>query len=135
MVHSIPTRGEMERNLSQSVQAFYRNQLGCQTKKVSCHILEDRITIAIMNPITAIEKLLIDANESQFVRDLRDRIDAIVKHNLIPILEAVVNVKVIAMTIDTTVSHNFTGIVALLSQKPNIRESKRALNKPKVDQG
>ena len=52
------TRGEMERSLSQYIQAFYRNQLGCKTRKVSCHILQNKVAIAIENSLTPVEKLL-----------------------------------------------------------------------------
>ena len=75
MVDKTLTRGEMERNLSQSVQAFYRSQLGCSTEKVSCHIINEQVAIAIKNPITPLESLLNSSIDSQFVQDLRDRID------------------------------------------------------------
>lgn len=57
----------------------YRNQLGCRTDKVSCHIIEQQIAIAIKNPMTPVERLLNSCAEDSFVNDLRDRIDNIVK--------------------------------------------------------
>lgn len=133
MVDKTLTRGEMERNLSQSVQAFYRNQLGCSTEKVSCHILNEQVAIAIRNPITPLESLLSSSIDSQFVQDLRDRIDTIIKQDLIITIEKILGVEVIAMTINTTVNSNLTGIVALLSQKPITRNLKRTFSKPKVN--
>ncbi len=132
MVDSILTRGEMERNLSQSVQAFYRNRLGCRTEKVSCHILGEQVAIAIRNPITPVETLLNVSTDSDFVQDLRDRIDTIIKQDLIDTIEKILGVEVIAMTINTTISSNLTGIVALLSQKPLTREMKHNHSKPRI---
>ncbi len=125
MVQTLPTRGEMERNLSQSVQAFYRNQLGCRTDKVSCHILNNQVAIAIENPITPIEKLLNNTGDERFINDLRDRIDTLVKQELLSQLKTVLGVEVMALTIDTALDNNLTGVIALLAQKPAIRDAKR----------
>ena len=132
MVDTILTRGEMERNLSQSVQAFYRDRLGCRTDKVSCHIINEQVAIAIHNPITPVEVLLNSYQDASFVRDLRGRIDGIVKDQLCSKMEEITGVQVIALTIDTTLENNLTGIVALLAQKPELRELKRNSNKSKV---
>ena len=126
------TRGELERNLSQSIQAFYRAKLGCCTEKVSCHVINEQVAIAIKNPLTPVEALLNNATDIQFARDLRDRIDTIIKQDLVATIEEILGVEVIAMTIDTTVDNNLTGVVALLSQKPKTRESKRIQSKHKV---
>ena len=133
MAKTTLTRGEMERNLSQSIQAFYRNQLGCRTEKINCHILNEQVAIAIKNPVTPIETLLNDSTDNQFVQELRDRIDTIIKQDLMTIIEKILGVEVMAMTINTTISNNLTGIVALLSQRPITREVKRNPSKPKVN--
>lgn len=133
MVNILPTRGEIERSLSQSIQAFYRHQLGSRTEKVSCHLLDEQVAIAIENPITLLEQLLNNSSEDCFVQDLRDRIDTLIKNDLISTMEEVLRVEVVAMTIKTTVDNNLTGIVALLSQKPSMRDVKRISSKHKVN--
>lgn len=79
MAENIPTIGEMERGISQSIQAFYRNKLGCRVEKVDCHIVNKQVSTTIQNPITPVEKLLYLHAEGQFISELRDRIDRIVK--------------------------------------------------------
>lgn len=133
MTETTFTRGELERNLSQSIQAFYRTKLGCCTEKVSCHLINEQVAIAIKNPLTPVEALLSNSTDIQFARDLRDRIDTIIKQDLTATIEEILGVEVIAMTIDTTVDNNLTGVVALLSQKPKTRESKRTQSRHKVD--
>ena len=118
------TRGEMERSLSQYIQAFYRNQLGCRTRKVSCHILQNKVAIAIENSLTPVEKLLDNHSSSEFTKDLRSRIDAIVKKQLLSGMEDILGVKITDLIIDTTLNHSFTGIVALLTEIPMVRHSK-----------
>ena len=53
-----PTRGELERTLSQEVRAFYHAQLGHQPSKVTCEFIGDKIAILIENSITQPEQLL-----------------------------------------------------------------------------
>lgn len=132
MVDTLLTRGEMERNLSQSVQAYYRHQLGCRTDKVNCHIINEQVAIAIHNPITHVEKFLSSKRDRDFVRDLRARIDTIVKNELSSTIEKIAGVQVIALTIDTALDNNLTGIVALLAQKPKLRDAKRNTTKLRV---
>ena len=124
MTQTLLTRGEMERSLSQSVQAFYRHRLGCRIKKVSCHIIDNKLAIAIENSITPLEKLLLD-NDSGFVKDLRDRIDDIVKQELICTIETILGVKIAALSVGTTLDNDLTGVVAILEQKPEMRNLKR----------
>lgn len=126
MVDKVPTRGEIERTLSQSIQAFYRNQLSCRVGKINCHILGNQIAIAIENPITALEKLLNTSDEDKFMRKLRDRIDNMIKSELMTEIKNILDVEVIDLTIDTTIENNFTGVFALLDRRPTMREAKRS---------
>ena len=126
MAQNIPTRGEIERTLSQSIQSFYRNQLSCKVGKINCHILGNQIAIAIENPLTTIESFLKDSGDDLFMQSLRDRIDAVVKSQLMTEIKKTVGVEVVDLTIDTTLTHNFTGVFALLSQVPSMRPAKRS---------
>ena len=124
MEQAILTRGEMERSLSQYIQAFYRERLGCKTRKVSCHILDNKMAIAIENSITPVEKLLNNHGDSAYTQDLRTRIDAIVKNQLPTKLEEILGVKINSLAIDTTLDRGFTGMVALLAEAPALRSNK-----------
>lgn len=124
MEQTILTRGEMERSLSQYVQAFYRERLGCKTRKVSCHILNNKLAIAVENSVTPLEKLLNTYSDSKYTQDLRTRIDAIVKDCLPPKLEEILGVKISSLAIDTTLDQNFTGMLALLEEVPSLRSNR-----------
>jgi uncharacterized protein YbcI len=124
MEQTLPTRGEIERSLSQYIQAFYRDRLGCRTDKVSCYILKNQVTIAIENSITPVETLLSSSNDDRFRQDLRYRIDAIIKNELHEAIASRLSVSVLALTINTTLERNFTGIVVLLAGIPPVRTPK-----------
>ncbi|MDJ0568633.1 MAG: Na-translocating system protein MpsC family protein [Pleurocapsa sp. MO_192.B19] len=85
------------------------------------YIIDNKVAIAIENPITPVERLLDKSKDSEFVRDLRDRIDAIVKTELLLGMERTLQVKIVDLTINTTLDNNFTGIVALLYEVPKVR--------------
>ncbi len=131
MEQTLPTRGEIERSLSQYVQSFYRNQLGCRTEKVSCYIFGRQVAIAVENSVTPVERLFDNSRDSEFRRDLRDRIDTIVKKELLSGMGTILRVKMIDLTIDTSLDNNFTGIVVLLSESPRVRISKQINNNHK----
>ena len=44
---SAPTIGQLERKLSQKIGALYREQLGHQIGKVTCQLLDTKLTIII----------------------------------------------------------------------------------------
>lgn len=133
MEQSLLTRGEMERKLSQYVQAFYRNQLGCRTNKISSHLLNKQLAIAVENSITPIERLLDNSYDDDFVRHLRNRIDIIIKNELLSNLGNILGVEVIDLTINTTLDNNYTGVVAWLAETPKVRNNKQ-INKVKTKQ-
>jgi uncharacterized protein YbcI len=125
MINNVPSRGEMERNLSQSIQAYYRDRLSCRVGKISCHIFDNQVAIIVENSVTSLERLLHNSEDQNFVRDLRDRIDYIVKSELITTIKRILGVEVIDLTIDTTLEHNFTGVLVVLNEMPQIRKTKR----------
>ncbi|MEL7420881.1 MAG: Na-translocating system protein MpsC family protein, partial [Cyanobacteria bacterium J06555_3] len=52
MAHNLLTCGQLERNLSQSIQAFYRQHLGHQPSKVTCQFFDSKLAIIIEDSIT-----------------------------------------------------------------------------------
>ena len=51
-----PTRGKLERSLSQGIQALYRSQLGQQTSQAVCYLLDDKLIVVIENGLTQQKK-------------------------------------------------------------------------------
>jgi uncharacterized protein YbcI len=57
MTTPIQTRGQLERTLSQRIQAFYRDKLGHQPSKITCQISDRNLLIVLENSITPAEQL------------------------------------------------------------------------------
>ena len=47
MDSSYPTRGQLERTLSQRIQALYRNQLEHQPSRVTCQLFDEKLAIIL----------------------------------------------------------------------------------------
>ena len=65
MTISTPTRGKIERIVSQRIQAFYREQLGHQPSKVTCQLSDRNLLIVIENSITPPEQILVKAGKQE----------------------------------------------------------------------
>ena len=51
MDNNLFTKGELERQLSQKIQAFYRRQLGHQPSKVTCQLFDSKLAVIIEDSI------------------------------------------------------------------------------------
>jgi len=119
----LPTRGQMERTLSQRIQALYREQLGHQPGKVAVTITGEKITIIIDDVITQPEKLLVDLGQEELTEQVRADLDQAIEGHLKEAIEEVVKSEVIDLLCDTTLATGRTGTIALLANKPKLRNS------------
>ena len=122
MSTSLPTRGQLQRKLSQQIQALYLQQLGHQPSKTSCKIDDRNLTIIIENSLTQPEHILAEQGQSDLVKKVRSNPDDAFKPELKKTIEAVVGVEVEEILSDAAIDSGRTGIVAILTAKPMFRE-------------
>ena len=60
------TVGQLERAISQKVQAAYKQHLGHQPKKVSCQMFDSKVVIVLEDSITQPEKILAAAGRGGY---------------------------------------------------------------------
>jgi uncharacterized protein YbcI len=113
-----PTRSELERTLSQEVQAFYYAQLGHQPSQVTCQFMGDKIAILIENSITRPEQLLAQQGHQKLAQKVRANINDLLQLQLKQLIEEVVKVRVIDLMIDSTLETRRTSTVAVLAATP-----------------
>ena len=117
----LPTRGQLQRNISQEIQSLYYEHLGHRTGKVTCKILGESITILIENAITKLEQLLANQEQKELTKQLRSTLDRTLQPLLIALIQDVVEVAVIDLFSDTTLENKRTGIMVILSESPKFR--------------
>jgi uncharacterized protein YbcI len=124
-----PTRGQLERTLSQHFQKLYRDSLGHTPGKVICQLFNNKLTIIIEDSLTQPEQLLLENSETQRVEALHSDLAKIVRPRLMKLVEEALGVKVIDWMSDTTLETGRTGLVVVLSDSPETLATIRSTEK------
>lgn len=121
MTTSTPTRGQVERTLAQRIQALYREHLGHQPSKVTCQLSDHNVVLVLEDSITQPEQLLTQTGRQELAEQVRSDLDDAIQPQLKALIEETLNVTVIDLLSDATLETGRTGIIALLTDIPNVR--------------
>jgi uncharacterized protein YbcI len=118
---SKPTRGQLERLLSQRLQALYRSQLGHQPGKVTCQLFDEKLAIVVEDSITQPEQLLANSGQTELAQQVRADLDKAIQPQIKAMIEEVLDVVVLDLLSDATMETGRTGIIAILEVAPEVR--------------
>lgn len=118
---SKPTRGQLERLLSQKLQALYRSQLGHQPGKVTCQLFDEKLALIVEDSITPPEQLLANSGQTELAEQVRSDLDKAIQPQLKAMIEEVLGVAVLDILSDATMKTGRTGIIAILEMTPEVR--------------
>ncbi len=121
MTDDLLTRGQLERKLSQEIQAFYRRNLGHQPSKVTCQFFDAKLAIIIEDSITNAEQILVDEGKNDLAEKVRSNLDDAIQPELKQLIEEIAEIKVVDMLSDATLNTGRTGIIVVLSNSPKVR--------------
>ena len=128
------TRGQMERTLSQRVQALYRTQLGQQPSRVQCQIFDGKVVIVLEDSITKTERVLVANGQKNLAEQVRDDLDKAFNPQLTQLIQEVIGIEVVDVLTDATLKTGRMGTIAVLADTPQFREPQGA-RKIKSDTG
>jgi uncharacterized protein YbcI len=123
---SVPTNGQLERTLSQRIQALYRDELGHRTGKITCSLCSNKMVIVIEDSITQPEQILAKEGQKNLAEEVHSELDDAIQPRLKQVIEEVVGVEVIDLLSDATLETGRTGIIAVLQMEPTVRASSSA---------
>lgn len=123
MASDTPTKGQLERSLSQKVLALYRNQLGQQPSKVSCQLCDEKWIIILEDSLTPPEQILAQGGQEDLAEEVRTNLDDFIKPKLKSLVEEVSGVNVTDLLSDVTLESGLTGIIAMLEKTPMVRST------------
>jgi uncharacterized protein YbcI len=118
---SSPTRGQIERTLSQRIQALYRTQLEHQPSKVTCQLFDEKIAIILEDSITQPEQLLVENGQEELAEKVRAELDEAIQPQLRTLIEEVVGVDVIDILSNAKLDTGRTATVVILANSPQLR--------------
>lgn len=122
MAKDLYTRGQLERELSQKIQAFYRSHLGHQPSKVTCQLFSTKLAVIIEDSITNAEQILVDEGKNDLAKKVRSNLDDAIQPELQELIEEVAKVTVLDMMSDATLETGRTGIIIILNNAPEVRD-------------
>lgn len=129
MVEVLPTRGQLERTLSQRLQALYRTQTGHRLEEVVCQIFDQRIAIVLENSITQVEQLLASDGKSDLAEEVRSKLNEAIEPQVKQLIEEVLGVTVVDLLSDAKFETERTGMIAVLAEAPQVRDRGKAIDK------
>lgn len=118
---SYPTRGQIERTLSQRIQALYRAQLEHQPSRVVCQIFDEKIAIILEDSITQPEQLLVNNGQEELAEQVRLKLDNALEPQLKALIEEVVGVAVVDLLSNAKLETGRTATIVILSEMPQVR--------------
>jgi uncharacterized protein YbcI len=122
MDKNLPTSGQLERTLAQSIQKLYRQELKHSPSKITCQLFGNQLAIVIEDAITAVEKTLANLkDDTQTVKELNTAINEAIESKLKTLIEEILAVEVEDILFNSTFKTNRTGAIATLAQPPQVR--------------
>ena len=126
---ALPTCGQLERQLSQTLQALYRKQFGHLPSKISCHLFGNRLAIIIENAITSIEQILVNNSQPDLAKSIRSAINEVFTAKIQQEIANILGVKVTDIIIDSVLDSGYLGIIVFLDNSPPVRIARKNLRK------
>lgn len=130
MTTSEPTRGQLERTLSQQFQNLYREQIGQRPSKATCQFFNEKLTVVLYNTVSPAEKTLINTGREEFAKKLRFELHLAIVPQLKAIVESTIAVSVISVLIDSDLINGYSCFTVILENTPVVRDPQSI---PKVD--
>ena len=129
MERTLPTRGQLERQLSQTLQSLYRDKFGHLPSKVVCHLFADKVVIIAENTVTSVEKLLLKNSQVDLAGDVRSVVNEIFALELKQKIAEILEVEVIDLIGDSCSNSEYLGMIAILSDVPKVRLARKTKNR------
>lgn len=121
MTDNLYTRGQLERQLSQEIQSFYRRHLGHQPSKVTCQLFDAKLAIILEDSITNAERILLEEGKEDLAVKVRSNLDSAIQPELKELVKNILKVEVVDILSDATLDTGRTGIIAVLATTPEVR--------------
>ena len=121
------TVGQMEREVSQQIQALYKKVLGHQLGRVTCQLFNSSVTLVLENSISQPVKLLLEESQTELAQQIRSDLSDVMQPRIQALLADVLGVEVLNVLSDATISTGRTDIIGVLACLPDVRNPEAIL--------
>lgn len=115
------TVGQVERTISQRMQALYKEHLGHQPSKVTCQLFDSKLAIVLEGSVTQPEKLLAEEGQTELAKQVRTDLNEAMQPQIKALIKEILGVDVLDILSDAALDTGRTGIIVVLSETPSVR--------------
>lgn len=126
------TAGQLEREISQKMQALYKAKLGHQTGRITCQLFDAKVAIVLENSLTQPVKLLFEENRNELAQQMRNDLNDALQPLVKTLIEDIIGVTVIDLLSDTSLSTGRTAVIGILEGAPDVRNPEAIAHSQKV---
>ncbi|TVP68477.1 MAG: DUF2294 domain-containing protein [Leptolyngbya sp. LCM1.Bin17] len=119
----IPTKGQLERKISQQFHKLYRDHLDHSPGKITCQLVDEKLFLVVEDSVTKPEQLLVERGEADLAATVRGDLANALRPEITDLIETLLGSKVVDVLSDSTLETGRTGLVIVLSESPRIRLS------------
>jgi uncharacterized protein YbcI len=115
------TVGQLEREISQKIQALYKKNLGHQPGRVTCQLFDAKLAVILEDSITQPEQLLAEGGKVDLVAQIRSDLTQAIQPSIKALVEEILQVDVLDVLSDATLETGRTGMIIVMSATPEVR--------------
>lgn len=116
---------QLERAISQSFFAVYRQKLGCSPQKVICNICDNFLVIVAEEGSTPLELTMHKKGQTEIVSTIRHSVNRVLKIELSKIIQELALLEVVDLGCEFNIDSHRLIATAILERSPSVR-SKRS---------
>lgn len=115
------TVGQLEREISQKMQALYKTHLGHQPSKVTCQLFDSKLAIVLEDAVTQPERLLAKEGQMEQAEKMHADLNQAIRPHIKVLVETILGVTIVDLLSDATLETGRAGVILVLSETPNVR--------------
>lgn len=127
------TVGQLEREISQKIQALYKKTLGHQTGRVTCQLFDCKVAVILEDSITQPVQLLMQEGQVDLAQKVRTDLNTAIQPQIKELVTQILSVEVLDVLSDATLKTGRTGIILVLAQTPEVRNPEAIPKLKKAD--
>lgn len=124
---TLPTKGQLERQLTQQIQAIYYDRLGHRPTKVTCNLVQQQVTIVIENSVTSPEQFLLESGKKELAEQVRQDLGQALSEEIQAVVATALDVEIVDYIGNAKLDTGRMGIIVMLKESPETRQSGRQL--------
>lgn len=115
------TAGQIERDVTQALNALYRKELGHQPGKITCQLFETKVVLVIEDSLSRPEQLLLKKGNSEVALQAHEELLDVIKAMAKSCIAEATQLFVVDILVDSNIETSRMGLIVMLEKAPEVR--------------